>query len=225
MPFQGPFYLPFRIVQIRPSRKTPNMCTTCYELAPLGGEEVELSVVFVDVRGFTSLAERLEPAELVARLNRFYKLAGEVVFGLDGTLDKMVGDEVMAFFGAPFRAQDHPQRAVRAAFDIVAGMEEMTQDSDALHVGGGVGTGQALMGNVGEGEVRDFTVIGDVVNTTARLQGQARAGEVVLSEHTYAFVADRYPDAPRRTLELKGKAQPEVVRTLQVISPRKPNQS
>ena len=107
---------------------------------------------------------------------------------------------------------------MRAAFDIVAGMEEMAQDSDALRVGG-VGTGKALMGNVGEGDVRDFTVIGDVVNTTARLQGEARPGEVVMSEYTYGFVADRFPDAPRSTLELKGKAQPEVVRTLQVISP------
>ena len=67
-------------------------------------------MVFVDVRGFTSLSERLEPAEVVARLNRFYRLASQVIFDLDGTLDKMVGDEVMAFFGAPFRAHDHPQK-------------------------------------------------------------------------------------------------------------------
>ena len=225
VPFQGPFSLPFWIIQIRPARKNPNMCTSCYELAPLGQVEVDLSVVFVDVRGYTSLSERLDPIELVERLNRFYKLAGQVIFDLDGTLDKMVGDEVMAFFGAPFRAQDHPQRAVRAAFDIVAGMEEMANDSNALRVGGGVGTGQVLMGNVGEGEVRDFTVIGDVVNTTARLQGEAGPGEVVMSEHTYGFVADRYPDAPRRTLELTGKAQPEVVRMLQVTSPGESKQT
>ena len=156
---------------------------------------------------------------MVARLNRFYKLASQVVFNLDRTLDKMVGDEVMAFFGAPFHARDHPQRAVRAALDIVAGMEEMAQNVDALRVGGGVGTGRVLMGNVGEGDVRDFTVIGDVVNTTARLQGEALPGEVVMTEYTYGFVADRFPDAPRRTLELKGKAQPVAVRTLHANPP------
>ena len=179
----------------------------------------ELSVLFVDVRGYTSLSERLPPTEMVAQLNRFYKLAAQVVIDLDGTLDKMVGDEVMAFFGSPFRADDHPQRAVRAALDIVAGVEVMATGSDALHVGGGVGTGEALMGNVGEGEVRDFTVIGDVVNTAARLQGTALAGEVVVMEETYRNVAAQFPDAPQRTVELRGKTEPLEVRVLRASSP------
>ena len=174
----------------------------------------ELSVMFVDVRGFTSLSERLPPAEMVERLNRFYRLATRVVLDLDGTLDKLIGDEVMAFFGAPFRAHDHPQRAVRAALDIVAEMEATATGSDPLHVGGGVGTGEALMGNVGGGEVRDFTVIGDVVNTAARLQGTAQPGEVVVMEETYRSVADQFPGAAQRTLELKGKAEPVAARAL-----------
>ena len=177
---------------------------------------VELSVVFVDVRGFTSLSERLPPTEVVARLNRFYNLAAQVVFELDGTLDKMVGDQVMAFFGAPFRREDHPQRAVQAAVDIVAGVETMAKESDSLEVGGGVGTGEAFMGNVAEGEVRDFTIIGDVVNTTARLQGAAGPGEVLVMEETYRRVEGRFPDAPQRTLDLKGKAEPVVVRVLRL---------
>ena len=177
-------------------------------------------MLFVDVRGFTSLSERLPPTEVVARLNPFYRLAAQVVFDLDGTLDKMVGDQVMAFFGAPFRPDDHPQRAVRAALDIVARVETMAKDSGALHVGAGVGTGQAFMGNVAEGEVRDFTVIGDVVNTAARLQGAAQPGEVLVMEETYQLVADQFPHAPQRTLELKGKAAPVVVRVLWAGSPR-----
>ena len=179
----------------------------------------QLSVMFVDVRDFTSLSERLHPTEMVARLNRFYKLATQAVFAQDGTLDKMVGDEVMAFFGAPFRANDHPQRAVRAALDIVKGVEAMATGIDALHVGGGVGTGEALMGNVGEGEVRDFTVIGDVVNTVARLQGAAQAGEVLLMEETYRPVAAQFPGAPQRTVELRGKTAPLEVRVLRASSP------
>ncbi len=146
-------------------------------------------MLFVDVRGFTSLSERLPPIEVVNRLNRFYRLATQVVFDLDGTLDKLVGDQVMAFFGAPFRSEDHPQRAVQAAMEIVAGVEALEESEDALHVGGGVGTGEAFMGNVGEGETRDFTVIGDVVNTAARLQGAAQSSEVLVTEALYRLVA------------------------------------
>ena len=173
-----------------------------------------LSVLFVDIRGFTTLSERLPPAELVARLNRFYDLATHAVFDLDGTLDKMVGDQVMAFFGAPYRVDDHARRAVQAALTIVAGVEALKVDSDSLSVGGGVGTGQVFMGNVAQGEVRDFTVIGDVVNTTARLQGAAAPGEVLVMEQTYLSVAAQFPGASQRTLELKGKEGTQVVRVL-----------
>lgn len=164
--------------------------------------------MFVDVRGFTALSERLPPTEVVALLNRFYNLAAKVIFDLDGTLDKMVGDQVMAFFGAPFRPDDHPQRAVAAALKIVDGVEKMPHAAEWLRVGGGIATGEAFMGNVAEGEVRDFTVIGDVVNTAARLQGAAQSGEVLLSEETYRVVAGQFPNAPTRLLELKGKAAP-----------------
>ena len=187
-------------------------------MAPPGGELVDVSVLFVDVRGFTSLSERIPPDEVVVRLNRFYSLAAQAVFDLDGTLDKMVGDQVMAFFGAPFRPKDHAQRAVQAAMDIVTSVQTTGEESESLPVGGGVGTGQALVGNVAEGEIRDFTAIGDVVNTAARLQGEAQSGEVLVMEETYAPVAALFPDAPQRTLKLKGKAEPVVARVLQASS-------
>ena len=176
-------------------------------------------MMFVDVRGFTALAERLPPDEVVSLLNRFYHLAAEVVFEHDGTLDKMVGDQVMAFFDAPFRPEDHSVRAVRAALEIVAAVEAIAEGRNALHVGGGLGTGQAFVGNVGEGEVRDFTVIGDVVNTAARLQEAAGPGEVLVTEETYWGVASQFPDAPQRTLDLRGKAAPVAVRVLKADSP------
>jgi len=116
--------------------------------------------MFVDVRGFTALSEKFQPTTMVARLNRFYKLAAQSVFELDGTLDKMVGDQVMAFFGAPFRPEDHAERAVQAALRIVSGAQFPGEGLEGLPVGGGVATGEVFMGNVGEGEVRDFTVIG-----------------------------------------------------------------
>jgi adenylate cyclase len=170
--------------------------------------------MFVDIRGFTALSERLPAKDLVERLDRFYDLAAEVVFGLDGTLDKMVGDQVMAFFGAPFRREDHPQRAVQAANDIVDGVAAVAEDQHSIRVGAGVGTGEAFMGNVGREDVRDFTVIGDVVNTTARIQGAAGPGEVLVTEETFRAVALDYPDAHQRTLELKGKTGPVSVRVV-----------
>jgi adenylate cyclase len=175
-------------------------------------------VVFVDVRGFTALAKRLPPTEVVALLNGFYKVAADVVFGLDGTLDKLVGDEIMAFFGAPFRPEEHARRAVKAAVDIGYGVTALTDGAEALQVGGGVGTGVAYVGNVGGGEVRDFTVIGDAVNTAARLQAAAKAGEVLVMEQTYESVADQYPEAAQRTMELKGKQERVAVRVLEAWS-------
>ena len=171
-------------------------------------------MLFVDVRGFTALSERLPPQEIVRRLNKFYSVAGDAVFDRDGTLDKMVGDQVMAFFGAPFRPDDHPRRAVQTALDIVGAVEEMVEGDESLRVGGGVGTGQMFVGNVAEGEIKDFTVIGDVVNTTARLQQAAEPGEVLVMEETYRHVTSEFPDAPQRTVELKGKSEPETVRVL-----------
>ena len=173
------------------------------------------SVLFVDVRGFTALSEQLGPADLVSRLNRFYDLAAEIVFDLDGTLDKMVGDQVMAFFGAPYRVKDLAWRAVQAALGIVGGVEKMAEGSrQSFHVGGGVGTGEAFMGNVTQGETRDFMVIGDIVNTTARLQEAAQPDDVLVMETTYEAVAAEIPGAPQRILELKGKEDRQEVRVL-----------
>ena len=174
----------------------------------------EISVIFVDVRGFTAMSERLPPREMVEKLNLFYNLAAQEVFALDGTLDKLVGDEVMAFFGAPFRPEDHPVRAVQAALNIVAGVEGLAGDGDGLEVGAGVATGETYMGNVAEGEVRDFTVIGDTVNTAARLQQLAQPGEILMTEDTYQHVIAQYPGIPQRILEVRGKAEPVKARVL-----------
>ncbi|MEK7215388.1 MAG: adenylate/guanylate cyclase domain-containing protein [Chloroflexota bacterium] len=212
IPFTGPFSLPFQMVAIRRSRKNPHMCTLCYEYAPPGGEVHAVTVLFVDVRGFTTLSEQMGPAELAARLNRFYWLATDAVFRFDGTLDKLVGDEVMAFFGSPFHVDDHPHRAVSAARAILEGM---AQQEPSLHlpVGAGIATGEAFVGNVGRDDVKDFTVLGDVVNTAARLQAEAAPGELIMTEETYAHVSKEFPDAEPRTLELKGKSRPVGVRS------------
>ena len=170
--------------------------------------------MFVDVRGFTALSERITPDDAVSRLNPFYSLAASAVFELDGTLDKMVGDQVMAFFGAPFRPEDHAVRAVRAALVIVSGVEATGMREEGLRVGGGVATGEVFLGNVGEEEVRDFTVIGEAVNTAARLQQAAGPGEILVSENTYQETSTGFEYAGQRTLELKGIEAPSVAYVL-----------
>lgn len=165
------------------------------------------------MRGFTSLAEQLPPIEVAQRLNRFYSLATDSIFDYDGTLDKLVGDQVMAFFGAPLHAKDHPKRAVQAALRILKGMSSQADDV-RLHVGAGIATGEAFVGNVGEGAVTDYTVLGDTVNVAARLQAAAASGEILVTQETYDHVASEFPEAPCRELELKGKSEPVRARVI-----------
>jgi adenylate cyclase len=147
-------------------------------------------------------------------LNRFYSLASNAIFDYDGTLDKLVGDQVMAFFGAPLQTKDHPRRAVQAALRIISGMNNLA-GGEHLQVGAGIATGEAFVGNVGEGAVTDYTVLGDTVNVAARLQGVAASGEILLTEETYSHVDLEFPNAPSRELELKGKS--ELVRARVIV--------
>jgi adenylate cyclase len=132
--------------------------------------------MFVDVRGFTSLAERLSPAQVAERLNRFYALAANAVFHFDGTLDKLVGDQVMAFFGAPVHEHDHPRRAVETALRIMRGVMALGEEK-ALQVGAGIATGEAFVGNVGEGATRDYTVLGETPSTSRPVSRAPRRRE------------------------------------------------
>ena len=167
------------------------------------------------MRGFTALAEQITPTEVARRLNLFYSLASNSIFDYNGTLDKLVGDQVMAFFGAPFRRKDHARRAVKAAVRIVKGMKDLVL-SEHLYVGAGIATGEAYVGNVGEGAVADYTVVGDTVNVAARLQAAAAPGEILVSQETYIHAASEFPNAPYRDLELRGKSETVHVRVITV---------
>jgi adenylate cyclase len=200
--------LVFRIAGFGPSRKNPNMCTSCFERAPLGGSELEIGVLFADVRGFTTLAETIPSDELARLLNRFYELATEVLLRHDAVVDKIVGDEVMGLFLPPLVREDPIDEMVAAAEALLRGVGFGTGEEPWLPLGVGVDFGPAFVGNVGREDVKDFTALGDVVNTAARLQGQARPGQLVLSERVYEGVVGRFPDAPHLELELKGKSAP-----------------
>lgn len=162
--------------------------------------------MFVDIRGFTALVEQMNPSEVATRLNRFYEIATQAIFRHDGTLDKLVGDEVMAFFGAPLNWQDHPQRAVATALEIIREVAALPA-KERLAIGVGICTGEAFVGNVGGKDVTDYTVLGDMVNVAARLQGAAAPGEILIAEETFTQVKKQFPNAMRRELELKGKSE------------------
>jgi len=162
--------------------------------------------MFADVRGFTSMAEQMNPSAVAARLNRFYDIASKAIFRYDGTLDKLVGDEVMAFFGAPLDSHDHPRRAVLSALEIMREVAAIAA-KDKLDIGVGIATGVAFVGNVGGAGVTDYTVLGDTVNIAARLQSAAAPGEILIFQETYRQVKTDFPRAARRELDLKGKSE------------------
>jgi adenylate cyclase len=172
--------------------------------------------MFVDIRGYTALVEQMAPTEVVARLNGFYDIATQAIFRHDGTLDKLVGDEVMAFFGAPLHWRDHPKRAVAAALEILQGVATLPE-TNRLDIGIGISTGEAFVGNVGGTEVTDYTVLGDTVNVAARLQSAAARGEILISQDTYSPITMGFPNARRRDLELKGKT--ELVTAWEIAAP------
>ena len=167
-----------------PSRKNPTMCSSCFENAPMGGVELEIGVLFADVRGFTSLAEKMAPGEVATLLNRLYAAASDVLTR-SGILDKMVGDEVMALYIPRMIGDQWVDDIVRDATELLAAVGYGTPEGPWLRLGVGIDIGQAYVGNVGSGVVKDFTALGDVVNTASRLQSAAAAGQIVMSERLF----------------------------------------
>jgi adenylate cyclase len=180
-PLKPPGSVVLRFVGYGPSRLNRRLCRACFrqiEREP-GGAEIELSLLFADVRGSTGLAERTTAHEFSRLISRFYGTAARVVDDRDGLVDKFVGDEVVALFVPGFAGEDHASRAVEAAREL---LRETRDDGEPwIPIGAGVHTGIAFVGRVGEGDACDFTAVGDAVNTTARLASSAGAGEVLVS--------------------------------------------
>jgi len=205
-PFKGVGGRVVRPLGYAQSRKNPQLCAVCVELAPPGGTTTDLGVLFADIRGFTAWSEQARPAEVSALLRRFYAHAERTLFP-EAIIDKLIGDEVMALYlpmlgpvgDLPALMLDHARRLLEA----VAGGDDAT---DGIGVGVGLDFGEAYVGNIGDRDLFDFTAVGDVVNTAARLQGQAGAGEIVLSGRLAAML-DEVPGEPV-DLVLKGKAEP-----------------
>ena len=180
--------------------------------------EIDIGVLFADVRGFTALSESKPPQEVARLLDRFYFTAATVLYKHDAVIDKFVGDEVMALFLTGFTGPACFDKMATAAEGILRAVGYGSREGPWLPLGVGMDFGLAFVGNVGSGEVKDFTAIGDEVNTAARLQGEAKPGQMIMTERVYQETSTRYPDAPRVELQLRGKSQPVTARMVEIAA-------
>ncbi len=187
--------------------------------ARLGGERKEITVLFSDIRGFTSFSEKHQPEEVVSMLNEYLGAMTDIVFEYDGTLDKFIGDAIMALWGAPIGQPDHAERAVRCALAMGKRLGELqakwaAEGKPVLDTGIGINTGEMVVGNMGaEGKKMDYTVIGDHVNLGARVESLTRQynNHIIVTEFTYERVKDAVEVNKLGSVTVKGKERPVVI--------------
>jgi adenylate cyclase len=184
------------------------------ETLQLGGQRRHLTVLFADIKGFTSLAEKMDPGEVVSMLNDYFTQMVELVFEHQGTLDKFMGDGLMVFFGAPLEVPEAASQAVACAVAMHQRLAEMRARGltplEGMRIG--INSGEAIIGNIGSERRMDFTIIGDVVNVAARLLEVAKDIEarIVISEATFHEVAGKFPTQPAPAVVLRGRQAPTV---------------
>lgn len=214
-PFQGVGGVFVRTVYgKRRSILNPSFCNICEEFARTnpGGAEVDMSMLFVDVRGSTALSERMNPREFQKLINRFYVEATRVINREDGLVEKLAGDSVAAFWGAGFAGVNYIQRTLSAAQAMLKVMQEQN-----IPVGIGVHAGVAFFGGMGTADgLVEISAIGDEVNTAARLASKAAVGEIVVSEMALQKAGIDAGNLEARALELKGISEPVRVRVMRV---------
>ncbi len=183
------------------------------ETIKLGGEKRYLTMFFSDIRGFTTMSENLQPEEVVHILNEYLTKMIEIIFKYNGTLDKFMGDAIMAIWGAPTGEEKHAEKALRAAVEMRDSLEQLqkkwkAEGKKSIAVGMGINTGNVVVGNMGSEQFADYTVIGDDVNLAARLEQNAGPGQILLSEETYKIVEDIVNARKLEPLKVKGKEKP-----------------
>jgi adenylate cyclase len=178
----------------------------------LGGEEREVTLLFSDVRGFTTMSEAMKPHDVVRVLNSYFERMVDAVFEHEGMLDKFIGDGLMAVFGAPRSDEDHAMHAVRCALEMrrmLVEVNAMLKKSNLpeLAIGIGLHTGRVVVGNIGSTKRMEYTAIGDAVNLAARLESQTKEQgvDILVSEATYERVSSRVVADPLGSVKVKGK--------------------
>jgi adenylate cyclase len=211
-------YAPFRgaggrfvraIYGKRPSNLNPQLCNVCEEFARQhqGGAEIELTLLFADVRGSTTIAEAMSPTEFSRLIDRFYKVASQVMVQSDALIDKIIGDQAAGMYVPGIAGPEHALQAVEAAKEMLRRTGHGPANEPWIPLGIGVHTGTAFVGAVGsdQGTV-DITVLGDAANTAARLSSKAGQGDILISEAAYNAAGLQLKQPERRSLALKGKS-------------------
>lgn len=176
------------------------------------GANREVTMLFADIRGFTSMSERHTPEEMVETLNNYFEFMVDVLFAHGGTLDKYVGDEIIGLFGAPVELADAPLRAVRCALDMLKALEEFnrtraSEGKEQIHIGIGINSGRVIAGAIGSTRTLQYTVIGDAVNIAARLCNVAKANEIIISPSTMSQCGNHLIAEQREPQQVKGKSE------------------
>ncbi len=203
-PFGGPAGRVLAAAGFTPSRKNPNLCTRCCDALPEGGAEVDVAILFADVRGSTALGQRGRAADFADLLNRFYKAATHTLLLHDAVIDKLVGDQVMGLFVRGISGPHYRRRAVLAGMELIKAVGYGSDEGPWLQLGAAVNAGVAYVGNVG-GPVVDFTALGDPVNVAARMQQHASGGQLLVAT---GVADDLTTGSPRRPLILRGHQEP-----------------
>jgi adenylate cyclase len=199
------------------SKYNPRFCQACEKFDHAGGAEVVITMLFADVRGSTTMAEQMSAREFSQLINRFYSVATRILIQSDAMVDRLMGDEAIGLFIPGFAGPEHPQRAIEAAQELLNLTGHRDPKGPWLPVGVGVHTGAAYVGVVGDtGATQDFTALGDNVNITARLASEAAAGEVLVSDASFAAAHLSLEGLEHRQLDLKGKSEPIGVYVLRV---------
>ncbi len=212
-PFNGIGGAIFRLTTgLEKAQKNPRFCSGCYSFTGNfpGGAEVVLTMLFVDVRGSTTIAEQMNDTEFSRLMNRFYEVAINVLVRADAFIDKLVGDEVTALFIPGYAGEDHAAKAVGAGRELLKVTGHGKSKEPWVPVGVGIHTGRAWVGSIAgaRGEAADFTALGDNVNVAARLASNAGPGEVLASEVTCTAAGVDTRGLEKRNLALKGKSEP-----------------
>jgi adenylate cyclase len=201
----------------RPSPHNPLMCNACEEFASRnpGGAEVEMSMLFADVRGSTALAEKMSPLKFSQLINRFYNTSVEILANRDAVIDRLVGDEMIGYFLPNLSGPQHARLAIQAAQELLVATGHHQPDGPWIPIGIGVHTGVAYFGVVGTKDgVIDITALGNTPNTAARLASLAAKGEILISESAFEAAGLDVGETEKRSLTLKGVSEPVPVRVL-----------
>ena len=215
-PFDGAWAPLMRLIGRGPSRLTSQFCQQCQVMATnyFGGAEIELTLLFADVRGSTQLGEQMKPTEFSRLIGRFFSVSSHVLLDTHAWVDRLVGDQVIGMYIPYFVGLHHERVAINAAKDLLHATGHDEHGGPWIEVGVGIHSGTAFVGTVGSRDgATDITVLGDVPNVAARLSSAAGPGEILISED--AFRKAEFPLAlEKRLLDLKGKSQPMPVYVL-----------